>query len=246
MMTSSTTMTIMVAAMVMAIGIVTKTVCASGDHNGVFGPCSDAKIRRGDGFTLGIAFSSSESFSLNSTLLSPCDRRLSISSSGAQLAVFRPKVDEISLLTINTTTGFSPASVGGYMVAFAGRKYAARSYPTFVSNSSYTVTSFTLVLEFQKGTLQNLYWKTDGCSSCSGQSSFICLNKKSCAIQTSSCKSQGAVDCSIGIQLAFSGTDMHDAVLNSWYEVAHLQQYSLYGLYSNLRDSLTGQYNKIF
>lgn len=31
------------------------------------------------------------------------------------------------------------------MVAFAGRKYAARSIPAFVANSTYTVTSFTLV-----------------------------------------------------------------------------------------------------
>jgi len=31
------------------------------------------------------------------------------------------------------------------MVAFAGRKYAARSLPAFVANSTYTVTSFTLV-----------------------------------------------------------------------------------------------------
>ena len=36
-------------------------------------------------------------------------------------------------------------SVGGYMVAFAGRRYAARSPPAFVANSTYTVTSFTLV-----------------------------------------------------------------------------------------------------
>lgn len=36
-------------------------------------------------------------------------------------------------------------STGGYMVAFAGQKYAARSLPAFVANSTYTVTSFTLV-----------------------------------------------------------------------------------------------------
>jgi hypothetical protein len=39
------------------------------------------------------------------------------------------------------------ASVGGYMVAFAGRKYAARSL-IFVSNSSVTVSSFTLVRNY--------------------------------------------------------------------------------------------------
>lgn len=165
------------------------------------------------------------------------------------------------------------------MVAFAGKKYAARSLPAFIGNSTYVVTSFTLVclcnlnirvtehvklkkkdlwcpslwnmsiqvLEFHKGTLQNLYWKRDGCASCKGKSSFVCLNNQDCAIKTSSCKTQGgAVDCSIGIQLAFSGTDKHDAVLNSWYEVSNLRQYSLFGLYSNLKDSLTGEYNKFF
>lgn len=34
------------------------------------------------------------------------------------------------------------------MVAFAGRKYAARSLPAFVANSTYIVTSFTLVRTF--------------------------------------------------------------------------------------------------
>lgn len=103
------------------------------------------------------------------------------------------------------------------------------------------------VLEFQKGRLQNLYWKRDGCASCSGKSNFVCLNKQDCAIRTSSCKNRGgSVDCSIGIQLAFSGTDRHLSVLNSWYEVANLRQYSLYGLYSNLKDSLTSQYNSLF
>lgn len=34
---------------------------------------------------------------------------------------------------------------GGFMVAFAGSKYAARSSPVFVGNSSYAITSFTLV-----------------------------------------------------------------------------------------------------
>ncbi|RVW72588.1 hypothetical protein CK203_060087 [Vitis vinifera] len=143
----------------------------------------------------------------------------------------------------------SQANYGGYMVAFAGRKYAARSSLAFVSNSTYTVTSFTLVLEFKKGRLQNLYWKRDGCSACSGDNKFVCLNNQDCAIKTTDCKGQGqgaSVDCSLGIQLAFSGTDKHYSVLNSWYEVKNLRQYSLYGLYANLADSLTSQYNKIF
>ncbi|KAK6235294.1 hypothetical protein QQP08_027279 [Theobroma cacao] len=220
---------------------------ASTNTNGVYQPCSDTKVQISDGFTFGIAFSSRDSFLFNqSHQLSPCDRRLSLSSLNSQLAVFRPKLDEISLLTINTSS-FFPDSYGGYMVAFAGRKYAARSIPAFVANSTYTVTSFTLVLEFKKGRLQNLFWKRDGCASCAGNSNFVCLNKQDCAIKTSDCKNRGgSVDCSLGIQLAFSGTDKHLAVLNSWYEVENLRQYSLYHLYSNLRDSLTSQYNNFF
>ncbi|KAJ9181279.1 hypothetical protein P3X46_009423 [Hevea brasiliensis] len=221
----------------------------SGDTNHIYWPCGDTTVQRSDGFTFAIAFASRTAFFYNnnsSLQLSPCDSRLALSSQGSQISVFRPKVDEISLLTINSSS-FFPENNGGYMVAFAGRKYAARSLPAFVANGTYTVTSFTLVLEFKKGRLQNLYWKRDGCARCTGNNNFVCLNNQDCAITTTNCKNHGgSVDCSLGIQLAFSGTDKHLAVLNSWYEVENLRQYSLFGLYSNLRDSLTSQYNKIF
>ncbi|KAB1199569.1 hypothetical protein CJ030_MR2G020356 [Morella rubra] len=234
-------------AIIMATVAVLMAGSNAANTNMVHQPCADAKIQRSDGFTFGIAFSSKDNFYYNNShQLTPCDRRLSLASLNSQLALFRPKVDEISLLSINTST-FFPDSYGGYMVAFAGRKYAARSLPSFVANGTYIVTSFTLVLEFQKGRLQNLYWKRDGCASCSGKSNFVCLNKQDCAIRTSSCKNRGgSVDCSLGIQLAFSGTDKHLMALNSWYEVENLRQYSLYGLYSNLKNSLTSQYNNLF
>ncbi|XP_048422567.1 uncharacterized protein LOC125469365 [Pyrus x bretschneideri] len=142
------------------------------DNNPVYSPCADTKVERSDGFTFGIAFASKESFQPNGTVqLSPCDSRLSLSSN-AQISVFRPKVDEISLLSVNSSS-FNPDTYG-YMVAFAGRKHAARSRPTFVANGTYTVTSFTLVLEFNKGRLQDLYWKKDGCSKCSVSFDFVC------------------------------------------------------------------------
>ncbi|XP_075512760.1 uncharacterized protein LOC142548342 [Primulina tabacum] len=100
-------------------------------------------------------------------------------------------------------------SVGGYMVAFAGRKYAARSVPAFVANNTYIVTSYTLVLEFKRR-LENLFWKRDGCASCDGQSSFVCLNNQDsrmCQKIWRLYKPRGPVDCSLAIQLAFSGTD---------------------------------------
>lgn len=231
--------------MMMMIAIMTIQAYA-GDHNPVFSPCSDAKVQKSDGFTFGIAISSKDSFFFNKTQLSPCDKRLPLSGNGAQLAVFRPKVDEISLLTINNSA-LNPSNGGAYMVAFAGRTYAARSFPTFVGDNSKTITSFTLVLEFKKGVLENLYWKNFGCGSCKGDS-FVCVNNTNCAVQNSKCRGNngGSIDCNLGIQLAFSGTDKNEDVLNSWYEVANLRQYSLFGLYSNIRDSLTSSFNNMF
>lgn len=213
------------------------------DTNSVFSPCKDTTVQVGDGFTFGIAFNNNKSaFFQKDVQYSPCDSHLSSLSSG-KLALFRPKVDQISLLTINES--FLDLSNPQVMVAFAGSKYAAVSYPHTVSTSAHVITSFTMVLDYSKGRLQNILWKSDGCSSCTGNSAFICWNKTDCAIPLSSCKTQGGkVDCSLGFQTSFSGIDKHDKVFNSWYEISNLHQYSLYGLYSNLKDSLTSQYNK--
>ncbi|KAL4318273.1 hypothetical protein GQ457_18G016750 [Hibiscus cannabinus] len=116
--------------------------CVMADYNAVYSPCEDAKVQKSDGFTFGLAFSKKESFSFQNVQLSPCDSRLGLATKTAKLAVFRPKIDEISLLTID---GSTPLQAGGYMVAFAGRKYAARSLPIMVADNNNTITGFTLV-----------------------------------------------------------------------------------------------------
>ncbi|XP_031485797.1 uncharacterized protein LOC116254506 [Nymphaea colorata] len=221
------------------LGIV---VCIdASDTNNVFQPCLDTLIQKSDGFTFGLAFSPGDSFfsQPDKVQLSPCDGRLGLENSNAQVAVFRPKVDEISLLTINYSNFGQIFQQNVSMVAFAGRQYAARSFPVFVANDSYIVSSFTLVLEFQIGRLQNLYWKSDNCAACSGKSNTVCIEGQNCAIPRTKCKDrQGNIDCSLSVQLTFSGTDKNYVALNSWYEVKNLRQYSLYDLYSNLKNSL--------
>ncbi|KAL9232911.1 hypothetical protein vseg_007972 [Gypsophila vaccaria] len=208
------------------------------DTNPVNDPCLDAKVQRWDGFTFGLAFSNKQSFyAPDQVQLSPCDVRLQLANK-AHLAIFRPNVDEISVLTINST--FKPEMSGGYMVAFAGRKYAARSSPVFVADQTNTVTTFTLVLEFEKGTLQNLFWKNFGCDSCNKES-HICTDNQECVVPTSKCNNGngGAIDCTITLQLTFSGTDKNQEVLNSWYEIKNMRHFSLYTLFSRLQDSFT-------
>ncbi|CAI0406413.1 unnamed protein product [Linum tenue] len=86
-------------------------IVTSEDTNRVFSPCADTKVQLSDGYTFGIVFASRNAFYNNGntsgTQLSPCDSRLGLSGQNAQLSVFRPKVDEISILTINTSS-FSP------------------------------------------------------------------------------------------------------------------------------------------
>ncbi|KAK7341546.1 hypothetical protein VNO80_24479 [Phaseolus coccineus] len=228
----------MVVMAVMAMFVVD-----AADTNDVYSPCLDAKVQTGDGFTFGIAFSDKQIFSPdNGPQLSPCDKRLQLTNKGAQIAVFRPKVDEISLLTINRST--SDPGTNGYMVAFAGKKYAARSLPIMFVDNTHTITSLSLVLEFQEGILQNLFWKSFGCDACPSGSS--CLNQQDCAVPNTECQKNEGNICNIGIQLTFSGTDKNLDALNSWYEVKNLRQYSLYGLFSDLRDSIIGPYEKFF
>ncbi|KAF8396355.1 hypothetical protein HHK36_017972 [Tetracentron sinense] len=93
--------------MVVVVVVMAVVFVDASDSNRVFNPCSDTKIQKSDGFSFGIAFASKDSFTYNRThQLSPCDRRLSLSSSNSRLALFRSKVDEISLLSINTTNFF--------------------------------------------------------------------------------------------------------------------------------------------
>lgn len=226
--------------------LIVLSVGVRANTNTVYSPCMDTTVLKNDGFTFGLAIASNKSFFLNRIQLSPCDLRLQDNLRDGKVALFRPKVDEITLLLVNHTE-FNPENVegGGFAVAYAGKKHAVVSAPHFLANSSYRITSLSLVLNFDQGRLRNILWKNDGCKSCKGNSSFVCVRGE-CAIRSTNCKEAGGrVDCSLSIQLAWSGADQRQQVLNSWYQMSNLNQYSLYSLYSNLKSTLTSQYNFI-
>ncbi|EOA36486.1 hypothetical protein CARUB_v100111180mg, partial [Capsella rubella] len=74
-----------------------------------YSPCSDSTVGIDDGFTFGITFAAEYSFfgTNRSVQYSPCDRRRFSLNGNSEVAVFRPKVDEITLLTINTSSSSS-------------------------------------------------------------------------------------------------------------------------------------------
>jgi hypothetical protein len=91
------------AAVVAAFLLTLLAASARADSNGVYEPCADATVQRGDGFTFGVAFAARDAFSSGGVQLSPCDTRLNLPGVRAQVALFRPTVDEISLLTVNAS-----------------------------------------------------------------------------------------------------------------------------------------------
>jgi len=107
--TSSRRVSVPALAAAAAAVLLLASVAAGDDHNGVYDPCADASVQRGDGFTFGVVFSGRDSFFSGGVQLSPCDSRLGLANR-AQLALYRPQVDEISLLTVNSSS-FDPVSL---------------------------------------------------------------------------------------------------------------------------------------
>lgn len=86
------------------------SIGARADTNGVYSPCMDTTVLKNDGFTFGLAIGSNYSFFVDRTQYSPCDSRLQGGLSSGHLALFRPKVDEITLLLLNYTE-LDPVSI---------------------------------------------------------------------------------------------------------------------------------------
>ena len=120
--------------------LVTVVVVEARDNNRVFSPCIDTTVEKSDGFTLGLAFATEQKFVFNKTLkLSPCDSRLALTNGNALISVFRPKVDEISLLTVNTTpsvSSFNPVSFSNSMFFVDCRIYGFSVFSSFEIESS--------------------------------------------------------------------------------------------------------------
>ncbi|CDY54071.1 BnaA07g36330D [Brassica napus] len=100
-----------------------------------YSPCSDTQISKRDGFIVGVAISRREAFFLDQVQLYPCDSRLGLAAKMAQLVLFRPKVDEIS---IRWLYGIISMRLNLFFIFF--EQHAIRSYPVKVADGSNTIT----------------------------------------------------------------------------------------------------------
>nr|VDD35643.1 unnamed protein product [Brassica oleracea] len=130
-----------------------------------YSPCSDTQISKRDGFTVGVAISSREAFFLDQVQLPPCHSRLGLAVKMAPLALFRPNVDEISLLSIDTISLWLYGVISMRLKEVKkihGSKYAIRSYPVKVADGSNTITDLTLLIATSK-----FMWRFQGQTSTS-------------------------------------------------------------------------------
>ncbi|GAQ81596.1 hypothetical protein KFL_000850120 [Klebsormidium nitens] len=225
-----------------AILLLSLVLGAFADDNPVYNPCGDAPaVARGDGFTFAVALGSDPTFWHG---LSPCDPNLvqvpEILPSGTSMAVFRPKVDELSLIRFNNI------SLNNLNNQFPGNQSLmvyAGSYPAYISvPKTYRtplgqVPTFSLVLDFNRGKLRNILWKNEDCKTCEKQ---YCFNNRNCAVPQATCDQSRGTDpnrCRLALQVAFSGTDKNMVPMQSWYQIAQLKQYSITGLYGQAVDN---------
>ncbi|CAI5461032.1 unnamed protein product [Closterium sp. Yama58-4] len=213
----------------------------AGDRNTVYDPCKDADpVQKGDGFSFAIGFGG---ISATWNKSSPCfAETLQILPPGVEVAVFRPKVDELSLLRINNVSmaRINTTFVNSSLIVYSGAKGIVSSPRQFLSPLG-RLPSLILIINFKEGVLDSFVWKDMGCSESTCQPvSPLCVDNSNCLVTEDQCSSMKTSSdpepCRLAINVAFSGTDKDKKPLQSWYEVQDLQAYSLTALYDSAKN----------
>ncbi|KAJ7533412.1 hypothetical protein O6H91_13G047500 [Diphasiastrum complanatum] len=235
----------------------------STDNNPVVNPCAMLGLLQvRDAITIAIGLAGDISVWYNHSnvelnLLSPCSAQLAAQlptrSDGtpkARVAIFRPMLEQLTLLRINNAsyvqllTDF-PGNAS--LIVYAGVNSTIVSKPRSFLVPYGRVPEFNLILQFENGNLTHLLWENENCASC-GANSPACV-QGSCATAESICQnatSSNATDtttddsspCRLGINIAFSGTDKNNRLLETWYQVSQVQKFSLSNLFLNAKTAL--------
>ncbi|XP_024536158.1 uncharacterized protein LOC9645484 [Selaginella moellendorffii] len=243
------------------------------DNNPVFNPCRQLLPVGGkDSISIAVGYTGAPSVWYNNSdpslnQLSPCDNALVAKMpANSRVAVFRPLLDQISMLRTNnasyldlhTAVIYQTSTIEEhsfvFLFQFPGNAtvVAYAGNPTIVSTPKYflipygRIPIYTLVIELKKGVLKNLLWKDDKCASCGGKTSASCF-QGACSTSESTCLDpsstiasvKGADPCRFAINVAFSGTDKNNVVMDSWYQVKSMEQYSITSLFGQAGNALS-------
>ncbi|GBG45181.1 hypothetical protein CBR_g78629 [Chara braunii] len=239
-------------------------VAMAKDGNSNFNPCvAGPGVGVKDGFSFGVVFgvadgenrtwphSNPQNFSQNPN---PCESPPPPLLANTEVSVFRPRVDEITILRFSLadadrlrTKGLDAFSVFATGTENKDRLAAPRRW--FVGNS--IVPSYTLIVNLDKGKLESFRWKRESCRFCGDGQCISYFDgypdaQSSCAFDRSTsqqCK-EAPMRCELAIQVTWAGTDKDSAVLKSWYQVDSLGKYSLSDLYVKAETSVYDQYNR--
>ncbi|CAI7882794.1 unnamed protein product, partial [Closterium sp. NIES-54] len=174
----------------LSIVIAALVLVQAGDRNTVYDPCKDADpVQKGDGFSFAIGFGG---MSATWNKSSPCfAETLQILPPGVEVAVFRPKVDELSLLRINNVSmaRINTTFVNSSLIVYSGAKGIVSSPRQFLSPMG-RLPSLTIIINFKEGVLDSFVWKDMGCSESTCQPvSPLCVDNSNCLVTEDKCSS---------------------------------------------------------
>ncbi|CAM6109149.1 unnamed protein product [Calypogeia fissa] len=221
-----------------------------------YSPCCQSNpVAIGDQITMGIALAGDLSLWYNnsdtgSNLLSPCGTDLANVLSGGSVAIFVPQVDQLSLFVLTNSSLLQLSENfqnSASLIAYSqGQGATITSAPRYFMSPTVNLLSIMLVVEFTGGQISSFIWKDDNCLSC-GSNSDLCLDNN-CGVSSDICNLTTTSfnnSCNFGVNVAFAGTDKNQKSLQSWYQVANTQKFSLSEIYANISSSITKDINAI-
>ncbi|BFI23131.1 hypothetical protein MPTK1_Vg00265 [Marchantia polymorpha subsp. ruderalis] len=232
-----------------------KCIEAYTDTNAVYTPCGSLQaLSVGDAISIAVAVNGDVAAWYNNTdvrlnLLPACETAVAdVRLSEASIAVFRPQIDQLTLLNINNNSllalsqNFQSMSLTLYA---QGKNGTIMATPRSFASTYGMISTLTTIMEFDTGFLKNFTWKDDDCTTC-GAKSNMCLDNN-CVSSDDICSADVSSNnsCSFGINLAFSGTDKQKQTLRSWYQVANTEKFSLSAIYLKAKKDITSSINNI-
>ncbi|KAI5059372.1 hypothetical protein GOP47_0025691 [Adiantum capillus-veneris] len=160
----------------------------------------------------------------------------------ARTSVFRPVIEQIGQFELDNASYVELRrnfTGDASLVVFAGRNPTVISKPRFFLYADGRVPELTLDIHFEEGKLIHLIWKEDDCAACYAKNQ-LCRDG-SCVTRETDCQSADTTNstitdynCRLMIIITFSGVDRYSQLLTTWYQITHINRYSMASIFNAL------------